>query len=122
MADTDREFVEQHWENTAMHFDRGIGRHIFFTNNDLYRAVDADSITELWSKGAEFTRERLEEIRQLEREIEKVRSMRVSNLAHAISYSRGSEEYGRDAAEWGSLTSRLESLLAEKRKGMKEAK
>jgi hypothetical protein len=73
-AITARELVEGVWDNAATHKDE-YGRWLFFTNNDLYHAFFADSLEELYAKGAAFTIARVKEIRQVEEEIENFTAM-----------------------------------------------
>ena len=71
---TARELVEGVWDNAATRFDE-YGRWLFFTNNALYHAFFADSLEELYAKGAEFTISRIEEIRQVKEEIALLRGL-----------------------------------------------
>lgn len=117
---TDREFVESMWDTPraerlyrdSMHMDSEEWP-------DEWRVYNNDNATlsrvwgnrsKAWQAAAEYTRTRLEEIRQLEVEIGQV-AMAASKDESLIR--------GRI---WARIQTRLESLLADLRRGMKEAK
>jgi hypothetical protein len=68
--------------------------------------------TQAWAAAAAFTRDRLEKIRQLERQIEL-----VQDEADANGWLWNAERM-RDHATWMMLRHRLESALADLKRGM----
>ena len=102
---TARELVEGVWDNAATRFDE-YGRWLFFTTNALYHAFFADSLEELYAKGAEFTIARLVEVANFKKEI-----------ALLIGATGG---YGKeDTATNSSILAREQSALAELSRGLK---
>lgn len=108
---TNRELVERHWEHT----------HVC---DGSYRSLPSGTVLIMcgtshhgfddWSAAAAFTRERLEEIRQLEREIEVVEGAR-----DVCGMWKGTTAYVRQHCTWSRILSRLQSALAELKKGMR---
>jgi len=101
---TDEEYVRSKWRNCATKRDEH-NRWLMFTNNAMYRAVFADSLEKLWAAAAEFTRERLEQIRQLEEEI--------AWLSDGIDVTGDDEPIGER------ILAREQAALADLKRGMK---
>lgn len=108
MAD-DEEFVREHWEHVDTHkADEHSEPWIFFTSNALYMAFRAENRAELFAKGADFTRKRLDQIRQVEQEI-----MWVKGNGHM-----GECEF--DCCKTRNrIIAREQAVLAELKRGMK---
>jgi hypothetical protein len=112
----DKEFVLAHWGNG---FDENYtDDHQFFFIADI--GVNFDS----WSSAAEFTRSRLEEIRQLERDIDRIENCFWSasnwqdNLDDLEEQGQVVDAVRQQCADVR-IVSRLQAALAELKRGMK---
>jgi len=110
----DKEFVLEHWDNglDADYTDD----HQFFFIADI--GVNFDS----WSSAAEFTRKRLEEIRQVEEEIRLLEGYNKSNKScseNSFAELRSREQHATSFITVRRTIVRLHAALAELKKGMK---
>lgn len=99
---TDEEFVRQHW---------------FLVLDDGYSVEVVNGIKfagnrNRWSAAAEFTRNRREQIRQVEREIEAVRAAQE----YWIRYTDDPK-----ICLWSRILAREQAALAELRRGMRQS-
>jgi hypothetical protein len=126
---TDEQFVREHWERIDAHDwvnhingDTGFLIAIEPSCEDGSIGIgmefheEAKPKSQAWSAAAEFTRDRLEEIRQLEEEIAMVRGDRDDMLRHINFHEL---EWIVECARWSRILARLESALEDLKKGMK---
>jgi hypothetical protein len=132
---TDKEYVKEHWVNCHS-FDHTEccgdenGEGTWRVSLEGTRTPWRKSEGEAWYAAAEYTRNRLEEIRCMESEIRMVRfqcdraafdSMKVID-GTCCTLSRELEgAYASCSFRWARILSRLESILADLKRGMKEA-
>jgi hypothetical protein len=114
MMGADKEFVLAHWGEglDADYTDD----HQFFFIADI--GVNFDS----WSSAAEFTRNRLEEIRQVEEEIRLLEGYNKSNKScseNSFAELRSREQHATSFITVRRTIVRLHAALAELKKGMK---
>lgn len=121
MIDANEVMVMAAWEKVGIkhfHID-DVQYWVIHQNGSGIPLRGSESPDLAWAAAAAFTRERQEEIRQVREEIRKVDHQRRLDISHVILLSKGAEVYGRDAARWERLMSRLESALDEMQRGMK---
>lgn len=63
---SDEEFLRENWDRVEVNYYPECADWGFFTANGLYSLPNQPTRERLYASGAEFTRDRLEEIRQLE--------------------------------------------------------
>lgn len=104
--DNNREFVESVWDDVA---DMAIEKsyHVYFDDHASPKA-SGETEAEAWQAAADFTRARLAEIKDVEEEI-----AALGNL-HAAD-----EKYEPLFAAFKRTLTRLQGILAEKKRGMK---
>jgi hypothetical protein len=108
MRQSDEEFVRRHW--TKIRTERDFGFHIWFADpeGDPYLFVEEQrDAQKQWAAAAEFTRTRLEQIRQIEEEI---RWMTGIEWAGQVGYN---------APTVARILAREQEALAELQKGMR---
>jgi hypothetical protein len=142
MMGADEKFVREHWAhvrswvrdldsygtdqfNVALYFDEKDAEH---HSGDYFQRWQEDNdckgFNEVWSSAAEFTRSRLEEIRQVEREIDRIENYfwSASNWQENLD---DLEEQGQvvDAVRQQCadvrIVARLQAALAELKRGMR---
>lgn len=126
---SDEEFVRAHWEQPEL------------TDHTICCAEDesdapyrvqiglivckwAASPEGAWSAAAAYTRERLEEVRQLRREVDYMRrEWQTVSVWVDVDMTDGNSDVDgvRDLHVCSRILSRLESILADKLRGMREA-
>jgi hypothetical protein len=132
---TDEEYVRANWEWAACwepnndvefgHDEWIVGIADKACSPSTESRFDANSKAGAWSAAAEFTRERLEQIRQLDEEIEVVAQQVVmaSNWIVSCGENLEGERCAKAHIEkWSRILARLEAALAELRQGMTEPK
>ena len=120
---TARELVEGVWDNAATRFDE-YGRWLFFTNNALYHAFFADSLEELYAKGAEFTISRIEEIRQVKQDVFIVElqwsdSKTRTEIHIKNAWDISARTYAIECTRWSRVLAREQAVLAELSRGVR---
>ena len=110
----DEKLVRDSWDNVRTRHDLDHDTWDFFTNNALYAAFRGNSLQDLYKKGARFTRERLEQIRQLQEEITEIddEAKKRHCLMHVECIRRRCRQYRTLA--------RLQAELTELRRGMRQ--
>jgi hypothetical protein len=128
---TDQEYVRANWIRAELcpcpynnRFNTSLGGRGFTLSNPS----EEDTPEEAWSAAAEFTRERLEQIRQLEAEIDAADVMRKSSTAAVKgAVLRGEHDLPflledvRSTCAWQRILARLEAALDDLNRGMKKA-
>jgi|SRR5690242_9416995 len=105
---TDKEFVKQHWVTPGV-YSSGAGSWYamnLYPGTERLGGCNLSSRKAAWKAAAEFTRQRLEEIRQVEQEIGITRILSLSLI-------------GGDRSLLEGVIARLEAALSDLRKGMK---
>jgi len=104
----DEKFVREHFDGVWLRGARKSGCWVQWGEASLGRLVFSEA--EAWSAAAAFTRQRLEEIRQVEEEIENIRSS-----------SEGLQENGEyyRMRVFDRILAREQAALAELKRGMK---
>jgi hypothetical protein len=108
---TDEEYVRTHWRAQAGQIGAGYWKVVGITSDRAIHLGDGSGNAEAWSAAAEYTRNRLEEIRQVDGEIILLRGM-IALLA--------SEQGDLTAPIYARTIARLEAILADLKRGMKE--
>jgi hypothetical protein len=123
---TDREFVESVWDNVIGIYNYG-GHTTYVSVARTGWVFMGGSEQEAWSAAAEFTRNRLEEIRQLDDEIGMIEcriAFSLGEVAHVLAGEQRNPESIAIGVKWGTrwsrILSRLEAIRADLTRGMKE--
>ena len=114
MMGADKEFVLAHW-GEGLDEDYTDDHQFFFIADS---GVNFDS----WSSAAEFTRDRLEEIRQVEEEIRLLEGYNKSNKScseNSFAELRSREQHATSFITVKRIIARLQAALKELKKGMK---
>ena len=127
---TDKEFVKQHWDGVRL--DRDFGFHFWLGSSrdaSYLFSKEQDDVTVAWAEAAEFTRQRLEEIRQVEEEIvvttnaalSATRDVHKVMSGECATLCRGLEgAFAVCSVRHGRVILRLQAALSELKKGMKQ--
>ena len=130
----DEKFVREHWDRVRL--DRDFGFHLWLGSSrgaPYLFSRDQDDVTVAWSEAAEFTRQRLEEIRQVEEEIGFLESLAPDLTAETFGRanlwvdSDGDEAFAPswvkdcavDQCRRNRILAREQAALSELKKGMK---
>jgi hypothetical protein len=130
---TDEQFVREHWENVSYcsrEETNSCCPPSVFIAPFLEGKWEADfcrkTKSEAWSDAAEFTRERLEQIRKVWVDVATLRGM-VKQAHRILLLSISYEPYQSflvgqtvDLVRWSRILAREQSILAELKRGMKQ--
>jgi hypothetical protein len=125
---TDEEFVREHWESVRASFYLDspytfilVGRSDLDTVQKFHSTHHGFETA--WAAAAEFTRERLEEIRQIEREIEILElalPLRLDSIEdHLLAAVEATPRLGRDFTTLFRILKREQDALAALQNGMR---
>ena len=124
---TDEELVRSAWERCRVRFSEpheGYAQGVYVAEVPMWKTSHKVE-SEAWSAAAEFTRERLEQVRQVEQEIELLRPSVGSDCEWVawIENGWGLPEFQagniRNYVGWARILAREQATVAELKRGMK---